>query len=50
MGPSMAKAEKEFSEKETKKRFDAALRGGLNTPPLRVGKKKRKKKTPPKQG
>jgi hypothetical protein len=50
MGSS--KDKDQYSEKEARRRFEAALRGGLSTSPQHQTKKakKRKKKTPPKRG
>jgi hypothetical protein len=39
-----------YSEKEARRRFEAALRGGLNTLPLKTAKKKKKKKAPLRRG
>jgi hypothetical protein len=53
-GSAMANPKDEkFSDKEAKARFEAALRGGLNTPPKplkTLTKGNKKKKTQPKRG
>jgi hypothetical protein len=49
----MSKNADNYSEKEAQARFEAALKGGLNTPPkplseMRLGKPKSKKAASPK--
>jgi hypothetical protein len=46
----MSKNSEQFSEKEAKERFEAALKGAMNTPHKPLSEKPKAKKTKPKPG